>query len=200
MTRIDPHRIVVGYDYSPIADLAVEKAFELAALERRAEVHVVSVVVHMGEYVALEPTGVMALPPATLDDAYEALEAKVGELLAAWQGETQKTLSRVAVHVRSEDPAGEIAQLASDLEAQLVVVGTHGRRGLRRLLLGSVAEGVVRRAPCPVLVVRPLGGDAPSAPAIEPPCPACIQRRKETGGQELWCAEHDRSHGRRVTR
>lgn len=195
VSPMDPHRIVVGYDYSAIADQAVKKAFELAARETQAEVHVVSVLVHMGEYVALEATGVMPAQPVLLDDAYEALEAKIGALLATWQGETQKSLSRVAVHVRSEDPAGEIAQLASDLEAQLVVVGTHGRRGLRRLLLGSVAEGVVRRAPCSVFVVRPHGGDVAAVPELEPPCPACLARRRETGGKELWCSEHT-GHGR----
>jgi nucleotide-binding universal stress UspA family protein len=47
-----------------------------------------------------------------------------------------------------------IAQLARDWNADLLVVGTHGRRGVSRLLLGSVAEGMVRVAPCPLLLVR----------------------------------------------
>ena len=54
-----------------------------------------------------------------------------------------------------DTPAFEIAQLATDLEADLVIVGTHGRRALSRLVLGSVAEVAVRLAPCPVLVMRP---------------------------------------------
>jgi nucleotide-binding universal stress UspA family protein len=62
--------------------------------------------------------------------------------------------------VRFGDAGDAIAQLASDIEADLVVVGTHGHRGLERLLLGSVAENVVRLAPCPVLVVRPVGAIA----------------------------------------
>ncbi|MFM7207936.1 MAG: universal stress protein [Planctomycetaceae bacterium] len=52
------------------------------------------------------------------------------------------------------DPAGEIVRLATDEHAEMIVLGTHGRTGVTRLLMGSVAEVVVRRAPCPVLVYR----------------------------------------------
>ena len=52
------------------------------------------------------------------------------------------------------DPAGEIVKIAGDEQAELIVLGTHGRTGMTRLLMGSVAEAIVRRAPCPVLVYR----------------------------------------------
>ena len=52
------------------------------------------------------------------------------------------------------DPAGEIVRIAADERAELIVLGTHGRTGVTRLLMGSVAEAIVRRAPCPVLVYR----------------------------------------------
>lgn len=52
------------------------------------------------------------------------------------------------------DPAGEIVRIAEDEKAEMIVLGTHGRTGMTRLLMGSVAEAVVRRAPCPVLVYR----------------------------------------------
>ena len=52
------------------------------------------------------------------------------------------------------DPAGEIVRIADEEKVDSIVLGTHGRTGLSRLLMGSVAEGVVRRAPCPVLVYR----------------------------------------------
>jgi universal stress protein A len=54
------------------------------------------------------------------------------------------------------DPAQEILQAAEDTDIGLIVLGTHGRRGLSRLLLGSVAEQVVRRAACPVVTVKAL--------------------------------------------
>jgi len=51
-------------------------------------------------------------------------------------------------------PAKDIVRLATEVQADLIVVGTHGRRGMSHLLLGSVAERVVQTAPCPVLTVR----------------------------------------------
>jgi universal stress protein A len=56
--------------------------------------------------------------------------------------------------VRSSAPAVEIVQLAKSWPADLIVISTHGNTGLKHVLLGSVAEHVVRHAPCPVLVVR----------------------------------------------
>ena len=52
------------------------------------------------------------------------------------------------------DPAGEIVRIAGEEGAEMIVLGTHGRSGFSRMLMGSVAEAVVRRAPCPVLVYR----------------------------------------------
>jgi len=66
-------------------------------------------------------------------------------------------------HVLSEgDPAREIDRLARKHQADLIVMGTHGHTGLERLLMGSVAEAVVRLAPCPVLTAKILcaGGKA----------------------------------------
>lgn len=54
----------------------------------------------------------------------------------------------------SGDPASEIVRLAEDEDVDLIVLGTHGRTGLKRLLMGSVAEAVVRRATCPVLTFK----------------------------------------------
>jgi nucleotide-binding universal stress UspA family protein len=63
---------------------------------------------------------------------------------------------RIQVEYRLEDgdPATEILQLARVLHCDLIVLGTHGRKRLERLLLGSVAEQVLRKAPCPVLTAR----------------------------------------------
>jgi nucleotide-binding universal stress UspA family protein len=61
---------------------------------------------------------------------------------------------RIARRMRQGDAAAEILKLAADEEADLIVMGTHGRGGLARLVLGSVAESVMRRAPCPVLTLK----------------------------------------------
>lgn len=56
------------------------------------------------------------------------------------------------------DPAGEIVRIATEEGVEMIVMGTHGRTGVSRMLMGSVAEAVVRRAPCPVLVYRTAAG------------------------------------------
>lgn len=62
---------------------------------------------------------------------------------------------RVGRQVAEGAPAEEILRTAQAVKADLIVMGTHGRTGLARMLAGSVAEQVMRRAPCPVLTVRP---------------------------------------------
>lgn len=62
------------------------------------------------------------------------------------------------------DPAGEIVRLADETQCDLIVMGTHGRTGLGRLFIGSVAEKVMRRAPCPVLTVKAT--DKPTSPLL----------------------------------
>jgi nucleotide-binding universal stress UspA family protein len=73
--------------------------------------------------------------------------------------------------LREGEPAAEILKLAQEEGADLIVLGTHGRTGLGRILLGSVAEQVVRRAACPVLTVKMPHGEAsaPAAPTAEVP-------------------------------
>jgi universal stress protein A len=61
---------------------------------------------------------------------------------------------RVETVVGQGAPAAEILRIAAEQQASLIVIATHGRTGLERLALGSVAERVIRAAPCPVLVVR----------------------------------------------
>jgi nucleotide-binding universal stress UspA family protein len=95
-------------------------------------------------------------------DAQAALEAAARE--AAALGAT-----RLSSRLVTGSPPHELVRvLEHDPEFELVVMGTHGRTGLARVLLGSVAESVVRRAPCPVLVVRPDGAIGPFARVLCP--------------------------------
>jgi len=72
-------------------------------------------------------------------------------------------------HLMTEgDPATEILRLAEESKCDLIVMGTHGRTGLRRLLMGSVAEQVVRKAPCPVFTLKT---PFPPAAPVEAPAP-----------------------------
>jgi nucleotide-binding universal stress UspA family protein len=189
-----PYIIVAGVDYSEIGDRALDRAFELAAEKPNAEVHVVNVASAYGPMVTIElGTDVRTL---SLQEASNELNGYVEKKLREFTSKRDKnapTFNRACTHVRLDSPAEGIAQLASDLEADLVVVGTHGRRGMRRILLGSVAEGVVRLSPCQVLVVRPKILEVAS-PQIEPPCPDCVNTRRETAGSELWCERHRQRH------
>lgn len=100
-------------------------------------------------------------------------------------------VQRVITHVLTGDPAREIIWLAAHIDADLIVMGTHGRTGVQRLLLGSVAERVVRTAGCPVCVVREKHHDESwRVPEIEPPCPDCLAARNQSGGANLWCERH----------
>jgi nucleotide-binding universal stress UspA family protein len=82
---------------------------------------------------------------------HEELERK----LETWRAEAERRVgSKVEARVLPGLPAAEVARLALEGSFDLVVVATHGRRGVKRVLLGSVAERIVRDAPCTVLVVR----------------------------------------------
>lgn len=77
------------------------------------------------------------------------------ETLARWLADAERGAGRPArSRILSGDPAAEILRYAGEERCDLVVVGTHGRTGLTRVVLGSVAERVARQAPCPVLVVH----------------------------------------------
>lgn len=188
-----PTVIVVGTDYSKPSELAIERAFELAAREVNADVHVISVV-----QAPLAPYSMLGAFSSS--ESYDMLTKFTQRQLDGFLEKypERRPFSRVVCHVRLDEPAHEIAQLAADLEADLIVVGTQGRRGAERVLLGSVAELVVRLAPCPVLVVRPKAIPAP-VPRIEPPCPRCVEARKASAGKEYWCEQHKERHGQRHT-
>jgi nucleotide-binding universal stress UspA family protein len=197
-----PYTIVVGVDYSETGDLALTEALEIGVRQGNAEVHAVNVVMLMPEPIAPIPGVTLPVSPGVpLQAASEALtrhlEQKVGEVRKRLGDAASGRFPRVVPHLRFDLASREIAQLAADLEADLVVVGTHGRRGMARALLGSVAEAVVRLATCPVLVTRPKR--IVSVPAIAPPCPECVKVRKATAGAQFWCAQHSERHGQRHT-
>ena len=193
-----PYVIVVAVDYSDASNLAFQRALELAAGIPSASIHVINVVPMYESDLATAAT--RALP--TRHEAAETLKNHVSHQRDAFRakhpGKSLPFLDDIRAHQRVEVIAPEIAQLAADLEADLVVVGTESKRGLARLVLGSTAEATVRLAPCPVLVVRPKATPAP-VPTIEPPCPRCVEARQASGGRETWCEQHRERHGQRHT-
>ncbi len=127
--RVRFERMLVATDFSPCAEEA-QRAVALLARLARAKVRVV----HVQSAAGGKPHG-----QRRLDRVIRALRVNGLEAEGAW---------------RSGDPIDTILEEAGRWEADVIAVGTQGRRGLSRLVLGSVAEGIVRRAGCPVLVVK----------------------------------------------
>jgi nucleotide-binding universal stress UspA family protein len=195
--QLKSRTIVVGIDFSALSDRAFQQAYELAAVSSTSEIHAISVL----PPVAIEPlAGHDVAPPsgaARLEEGAAHLTQHVDGLLRKLGG-IPKSGMRVYSHFRIDVPWIGITRLATEVEATFVVMGTHGRHGVARWLLGSVVEGVVRHAPCPVLVIPPEG-KAAELPKIEPACSMCIEARKSSKGRDFWCVEHKNHHGRKHT-
>jgi nucleotide-binding universal stress UspA family protein len=196
----NPYLILVGIDYSTASELALERALELAHAQPNVELHVVHVIPALDSPPSAGASSDQNMDLPSIDpQAYEKLQTYVAVSLAAFEKKQNGAAGRplrVVSHLRVHAPAREISQLASDLQADLVVVGMYGRGSVARFLLGSVAENVTRLAPCPVLVFRPKG-PPPEFPKIEPPCPRCLDARIASGGKEYWCGQHRERHGQR---
>lgn len=194
-----PFIIVVGIDYSAHAERALSAAYEQAKKHGSSEVHVV----HVAQPITDSLVPAVPLTTSATTPGLSLAEQKDRLLLYLTSNREKLVLDpgahgRVIAHVVLDTPMVGLTSLASDLEADLIVVGTHGRNGVARWLLGSVAEGVMRQASCPVLVIPPER-QALKVPSIEPPCPRCSEARKASGGQEMWCEQHRERHGRRHT-
>jgi nucleotide-binding universal stress UspA family protein len=175
--------ILVAVDLSPVSESVMETAVRVVG-SRAAELHLLHVL-------RPEPPELVATPffATVLEQTKKQLDELTRDL--------PSSVERVVIHVRAGDPAVQIAQVASDIASDLVVVGTHGHKGLDRLLLGSVAEALVRNAPCPVLTYRPKS--VRLWERIEPPCEDCIAVRRETARATLWCERHSQHHPRAHT-
>jgi len=189
---------VVGVDYSQNSNDALLAASELAGTRADAALHLV----HVSRANGPQPFAGMtrSSAPSAAPPPPDELEMERREIEALTQRTAPAVRSkgvRIFGHLRTGNAAREIVQLASDLSADLIVVGTHGRTGVMKLLLGSVAQNVLTHAACPVLVVKPVG--LPGWPAIEPPCPDCVATQQSSHGQKLWCTRHSQHHARAHT-
>jgi nucleotide-binding universal stress UspA family protein len=134
------HTILFGTDFSPDSDYAFSLATALARDYKSR-----MVIVHVRE-VPVAPVGEFGFLPSEAEDVEEAKER-----LYALQPDEATEVE----HVLANGVAGaELLRLAEEFGCDLIVVGSHGHTGLARLLMGSVAERVVRGAHCPVLVVK----------------------------------------------
>lgn len=141
--------VVVPTDFSDSGDAAIPHAFRFA---KEPGAHVVLVHV-LDARPTPNPLYAHYYPIPTPEQTKQA-EAAAREALSARVPEELRGSARVETVVGQGAPAAEILRIAAAQQASLIVIATHGRTGLKRLALGSVAERVIREAPCPVLVVR----------------------------------------------
>jgi nucleotide-binding universal stress UspA family protein len=144
-----PTRILLATDGSPHAELAAMKAVDLAK-STKARLHVV----------AVGRTFPAAVYDVYTEAGHEDLRREAQEVLDQQVRKIEEAGGTVAIaHLKMNERRDEaIVHLAEDIDADLIVIGSRGFGGLRRALLGNVADSVVRHAHCPVLVVRPTQG------------------------------------------
>ncbi len=137
-------KILCPIDFEEHSLAALEIACGLAE-EEGATIHLL--------HVARIPTEDMVVPmPFDLDPRWERSARTALQLIGHHRLEGKVPYE---IHVISGIPDADVARFANQLGADLVVMATHGRKGLRHFVLGSVAEHVMREANCPVITVRP---------------------------------------------
>jgi nucleotide-binding universal stress UspA family protein len=136
-------QVLVPTDFSDASDAALRYGIALARAFH-AKLHLLHIPEHPRAMAAAEyPIGLVAA-------LRNADHERLGQLLT--EQEYRELLPERAMRIGT--PCDEIVGYAGEHDIDLIVMGTHGRRGIARVLMGSVAEHVVRTAPCPVLTVR----------------------------------------------
>jgi len=143
--RIAIENILFATDFSPCSNAALPYALSVAR-QYGATLHAAHILPTKTEIVLMSPE---SWPPPLLAEEEGKTEAKLQQLEWQLQGLPHKVLTPTG------DAADVLTQISRKQEIDLLVLGTHGRAGVGKLLLGSVAEDVLRRADCPVLSVGP---------------------------------------------
>lgn len=196
-----PYIILVGTDYAAHSVRALRIAVEQAKQHPQAEVHVAH-----AEPAAAADFDIPLLPfggmsPRAMPSARELRQELEFHVQATLNELQLPPTLRVITHLLVGQPAAELTRLGKELAPDLMVVGTRGHHGLKRVLSGSVSRAV-QHAGFPLLIAEPeprSEAPRPEVPAIEPPCPDCVAARIQSGGSEMWCAQHSVHHGRRHT-
>lgn len=149
MTKLQ--KILCPTDYSDLSVGAVNYAVLLAE-KFSAKLHLLHVVDQAYQYwMAMGPETVPTGP--SIEEMTETAKKQMGEFISQHVPEKLGATTEIV----SGRPFMEIIHIAREREIDLIVIGTHGRGALTQMLLGSVAEKVIRKAPCPVLSVRQPG-------------------------------------------
>lgn len=169
--------IVVGLDFTDAGGLAFDQAARIA----RGIPHASLELVHVFE-------GARADAQRSSSDLIKRFDLYAHEKAAVFGGLPGVS---IGIHLRAGGAAREIVELATNVAADLVVLGSHKAPHLRSWLVGSTAERVMASSPCPVLVAAPTAQTPPKhEPAIEPACRECTTVRFSSHGATWWCARH----------
>ncbi|HLF86139.1 MAG TPA: universal stress protein [Nitrospiria bacterium] len=137
-------KILVPTDFTVYSDHAIEYAI-MVAREFEAKILLVHVI---------EPMAYSVTDTVQIIDHYAALKTVAGPILKNLQNKLLKKGLEVDTLLLDGTPYLEIVKKSRQAGIDLIIMGTHGRTGIKHVLMGSVAERVVRMAPCPVLTVR----------------------------------------------
>ena len=171
--------IIVGaLDRTPASDWVVNTASSLASTLPGVELHFLHVVPQRGPVEAA----------SAVDDRLHDARAYMDHVTNT----TANAAAKVSGHISVGNARKEILQLATDLHADLIVVGCHKKSGPGRWLLGSVSQAIVQGASCAVLVARHK--EYADAPEFQPACPKCLEVQQATSGATLWCENHAKRH------
>ncbi|HVX93508.1 MAG TPA: universal stress protein [Polyangia bacterium] len=144
-------KILVPFDFSDMAERALAWAADLQRTTSAPALHIVHAI-------SSRPSGATDVPvERLLPDEDEIAELERAMLDQARRAEASAT---AAVWIRASKVGDIILDAAASEKADLVVMGSHGRTGVKRLLLGSVAEHVLRHAKCPVVTIHSPNGHA----------------------------------------
>lgn len=161
-----PYRIVVGIDFTEASNEALKTALTVLNASPHAELHLTHVVIEASASRRLDEDD------SLLTASYKKLRAFLLEESLSMPG-TDRFERQVIYHVRlATDAAKALEQVAFDVSADLVVVGTHERKGLEKWVLGSVADSLLKGGRVPLLVARvPNFEGMTKTEEIEPPRP-----------------------------
>ena len=147
--------ILVPTDFSEASELAVDAA-RILALQNEAKV----LLIHVFDPVPLAPIATRHVGAVGQQHLEADLEASIQEALERLRHEKLGDVQDVRTElVLGSSPANTICEYAEKQGVDLIAISTHGRTGLSHLLIGSVAERIVRHAPCPVLTLRSKAKD-----------------------------------------
>jgi nucleotide-binding universal stress UspA family protein len=183
--RESPLVIVAAVDMSPFAPRVLATARKLTRQAGDSELHIIHVLPPSAlplDMLPIVDRSGGACEPFTR--ARTALEEMCGNSVGVER-------PRVRLYIHAGDVVAEVRALADALDADCIVVGTMGRRGLSRMIHGSISERLLREATCSVMTVR-----AENPAYLDAPCRDCVETQFATRGAVAWCARHAEHHVR----